>query len=90
MLGAGSLGSVYAAWLAEAGHDVTIVARSAHAEAVAAGGLRFRTVDGAESTVAMGAVDDAADAPDADMVLVAAKNFDVAGLLGDYTGSPSL
>lgn len=90
VLGAGSLGSVYAAWLAEAGHDVTIVARSAHAEAVAADGLRFRTLDGGEHTVAMGAVDNAADAPDADMVLVAAKNFDVAGLLADYTGSPSL
>jgi 2-dehydropantoate 2-reductase len=90
VLGAGALGSVYAAWLAEAGHDVTIVARTAHAEAVAAGGLRLRTLDGGQRTVAMGAVDNAGDAPDADMVLVAAKSFDVAGLLSDYTGSPSL
>lgn len=90
VLGAGSLGSVYAAWLAEAGHDVTIVARTAHAEAVAARGLTFRTLDGAERRVAMGVVDHASDAPDADVVLMGAKSFDVDGLLSDYRGSPSL
>ena len=41
VLGAGALGSVYGAWFAEAGAEVTLVARPAHAEAVNSAGLRI-------------------------------------------------
>ena len=39
VLGGGAIGSVYAAKLAER-HDVTLIARPAHAEAINRGGLR--------------------------------------------------
>jgi 2-dehydropantoate 2-reductase len=39
VLGAGGLGSVLGAGLADAGHDVTLVARPAHVAAIRAGGL---------------------------------------------------
>ena len=44
VLGAGAIGSVYGAWLSTA-HDVTLVARAAHAEAINARGLRITGAD---------------------------------------------
>lgn len=44
VLGAGAIGSVYGAWLSTA-HDVTLIARAAHAEAVNARGLRITAAD---------------------------------------------
>jgi 2-dehydropantoate 2-reductase len=86
VLGAGSLGSLYAAWSVDAGHEVCIVARPAHADAVNAQGLEIRSVDGTRRRVAIDAVDDAADAPDADVVLLASKANDSNGLLDRYSG----
>ena len=90
VLGAGALGSVYGAWLAEAGADVTLVARTPHAEAVRRDGLRVRSFDGTESVYAVHATDDPAAAGDADLVIVAAKSFDVPGLLDAYPGRVSM
>ncbi|WP_420638848.1 ketopantoate reductase family protein [Candidatus Poriferisocius sp.] len=84
VLGAGALGSVYGAWFAEAGAEVTLVARPAHAEAVNRGGLRIDD----RPPMAVRAVVDPRQAGDGDIVLVAAKAFDVDGLLADYQGSP--
>jgi len=39
IVGAGSVGGVIAAYLARAGHDVSVVARGEHLAAVAANGL---------------------------------------------------
>jgi 2-dehydropantoate 2-reductase len=51
IVGAGSLGSVYGGLLAQAGHDVQLLAREAHARAIQeAGGLRLET-GGAETLV---------------------------------------
>lgn len=89
VLGAGSLGSLYAAWSADAGHDVCIVARTAHAVAVDRNGLRVREPDGQEQVVRIDAVDDVAEAPDADVVLLASKANDSEALLAGYQGSPT-
>ena len=83
VLGAGALGSVYGAWFAEEGAEVTLVARPAHAEAVNRHGLRIDD----QPPVAMRAVVDPADAGDCDILLLAGKAFDNAELLGSYRGS---
>ncbi len=83
VLGAGALGSVYGAWLAETGADVTLVARAAHAEAVNRDGLRIDD----RPPVAVKAVVDPADAGDCDILLLASKAFDNDELLGGYRGS---
>ena len=83
VLGAGALGSVYGAWFAEAGAEVTLVARPAHAEAVNRDGLRIDD----RSPVAVKAVVDPADAGDCDILLLASKAFDNAELLNGYRGS---
>lgn len=86
VLGAGSLGSLYAAWAADAGHSVCIVARAAHAAVVARQGLEIKGLDGTTRRVAVDAVADAADVPDADVVLLASKANDSAELLQRYSG----
>jgi 2-dehydropantoate 2-reductase len=83
VLGAGALGSVYGAWFAETGAEVTLVARPAHADAVSLGGLRIDD----RPPVAVRAITDPAEAGDCDILLLASKAFDNAELLGSYRGS---
>ncbi len=83
VLGAGALGSVYGAWFAEAGAEVTLVARPAHAEAVNRAGLRIDD----QPPVAVRAMTNPAEAGDCDIVLLASKAFDNAELLGNYRGT---
>lgn len=90
VLGAGALGSVYGAWLAETGAEVMLVARRPHAEAIRANGLEIRSYDAGTKTYRVDATDDPAAAGDADLVLVGAKSFDVPGLLDAYTGRASM
>ena len=90
VLGAGALGSVYGAWLADAGADVTLVARRPHAEAVRERGLEVRAYDAPTRIYNIDATDDPATAGDADLVLVAAKSFDVPALLDAYAGRCSM
>jgi 2-dehydropantoate 2-reductase len=47
--GAGAVGGLMAAWLARAGHDVSLVARGAQLEAIRRDGLRVRSKTGTES-----------------------------------------
>ncbi|MCY3953493.1 MAG: 2-dehydropantoate 2-reductase, partial [bacterium] len=90
VLGAGALGSVYGAWLADAGADVMLVARRPHAEAVRRDGLEIRSYDAGSTIHHVDATDDPAAAGDADLVLVAAKSFDVPALLAAYGGRCSM
>ncbi|WP_419918181.1 ketopantoate reductase family protein [Candidatus Poriferisocius sp.] len=83
VLGAGALGSVYGAWFAQAGAEVTLVARPAHAEAVNRRGLLIDD----QPPVAVRAVTDSAEAGDCDILLLAGKAFDNSELLAGYRGS---
>jgi 2-dehydropantoate 2-reductase len=47
--GAGAIGGLMAAWLARAGHEVSVVARGAQLEAIRRDGLRVKTKDGTDS-----------------------------------------
>jgi 2-dehydropantoate 2-reductase len=47
--GAGAVGGLIAAWLARSGHDVSVVARGRHLEAILAQGLRVRSAGNVES-----------------------------------------
>ena len=47
--GAGAIGGLMAAWLARAGHDVSLVARGAQLDAIRREGLRVRSKSGTES-----------------------------------------
>ena len=92
IIGTGSMGSVYAALLASAGHDVWAVdAWAEHVAAMREHGLRVEGKSG-DRTVRLNATTEAADVGQADLVIIATKADGVeaaaraaAGILGDHT-----
>ncbi len=76
VVGAGGVGGYFGARLAQAGADVTFVARGPHLDAIRARGLRVRSAVEAEYTVAVTAVDKVTGLPAADAVLLCVKSFD--------------
>ncbi len=75
-MGAGAVGSYYGALLARAGHDVTLVARGPHLDAlVAAGTIVVRDADGTQWGAAVRASSTPDDGP-ADLILVTTKSHD--------------
>ena len=82
--GAGVIGGLLASALARAGHEVSVIARGAHLEAIRAHGLTVITPD-ARVTTQHKASDDAGDLGPQDFVIVATKTpafFDVARGIG--------
>ncbi len=73
--GAGAVGSLFGARLAQSGHAVTLVGRSEHARAVAATGLVVR--NGTEDRVAIRATDELPRRSAADAALLTVKTFDL-------------
>ena len=82
--GAGAVGGVVGARLSEHGHDVVLIARGAHHDAIRDGGLRVDSPDGTV-TVAVPVVDHPARLTlgSDDVVLLAMKGQDTAGALHD-------
>jgi 2-dehydropantoate 2-reductase len=76
MMGSGGVGGYYGARLAEAGHEVTFVARGAHAEAIRRNGLRIKSELGDALVKPARVVEDPAQAGVADLVVVAVKLWD--------------
>ena len=73
IVGAGAMGCVYAALMADAGNEVwAIDTWQAHVDAIAANGLRLQGASG-DRTVAVGATTDPANAGPCDLVIVATK-----------------
>jgi 2-dehydropantoate 2-reductase len=85
VVGAGAVGSLFAAHLARAGEAVTLVARPAHGAAVNAGGLRVVERDGATWTASPRAVETiaAAGPGGADVVVLTCKAYDTAAVVAD-------
>ncbi|MEM1300284.1 MAG: 2-dehydropantoate 2-reductase [Pseudomonadota bacterium] len=73
IIGTGAMGSVYAALMADAGHEVWAVdAWEAHVEAMAKDGLRVEGASG-DRTVRLNATTRAADAGEVDLAIIATK-----------------
>ena len=81
ILGAGGVGAYLGARLSRAGHPVALIARGAHAHAMQTQGVTVQTAN--ESWQARPALicDDPAMVGVADVVIVAAKNYDLAAVL---------
>ena len=74
IIGTGAMGSVYAALLADGGHEVwAIDTWAAHVEAMNAKGLRVEGASG-DRTVKLKATGNARDVRDADLVIIATKD----------------
>ncbi|MBQ0902910.1 ketopantoate reductase family protein [Micromonospora sp. U21] len=89
IIGAGAVGGTIGVRLAEAGRDVTLVARGAHLDAIRDRGLTLRQPDG-EITARLAAVDGPGDRPlPADTVLIlTVKSQDTAGALAAWVDAP--
>jgi 2-dehydropantoate 2-reductase len=77
VMGAGAVGCYFGALLARAGHDVTLIGRPQHVEAINRRGLRLETKTFDEH-VPMRATTDARSVQDADVVLFCVKSADTA------------
>ena len=80
IVGAGAIGGFIAALMADNGHDVSVVARGAHLEAIRNGGLRL-DYDGRRISTKVGASDNPADLGAQDAVIVSVKAPALPGIL---------
>ncbi len=83
VVGAGAIGGFMAVRLADAGHDVSVVARGPHLAAIKRDGLAL--VEGSERMVAknLAATDRIADLPAHDVVLLALKAHQIEAVVDD-------
>jgi 2-dehydropantoate 2-reductase len=89
VIGAGAIGGVVGGRLAEHGHDVLLVARGAHHDAIAANGLLVRSPDGdVRVTVPVAATPDGAGVGEGDVVMLAVKGHDTPGVLRSLAEAP--
>jgi 2-dehydropantoate 2-reductase len=79
--GAGALGSLLGGYFAEAGAEVTLLARPAHAEAIERQGLRIEGVRGERVVRNLRAVSDPGAIEGADLLIQAVKSYDAAAML---------
>ncbi len=74
VMGAGGLGGTVGGLLAKSGHDVSLIARGDHLEAIRSGGLRLTGAVG-EHTVNVAATDNPADIGLVDLVIFSVKTY---------------
>ncbi len=74
VMGAGSIGGYFGGMLARAGHDVTLIARGDHLDAIRRGGLIMQTEAG-EFTVSCSATADPSDVGPVDLALLTTKTY---------------
>jgi 2-dehydropantoate 2-reductase len=93
--GAGAVGGVVGGRLAQAGHDVTLIARGAHLDAIHARGLRVRSPSGEQTidvAAAAGPAEAGLDSVSGGVVLLAMKSNDTVPALNALraaVGDPS-
>ena len=80
--GAGGVGGYYGGVLARAGHDVSLLARGAHLEAIRSSGLGVRSPGGDFVVRPAAATDDPAEIGPVDAVIVAVKSMHLAAVCG--------
>jgi 2-dehydropantoate 2-reductase len=75
VMGAGAVGCYYGGMLARAGHEVVLIGRPQHVEAISRNGLLL-TKDGVDEYIPLGASTDASAARGAELVLFCVKSTD--------------
>jgi len=81
VMGAGAVGGYYGGSLALAGHDVTLVARGAHLEALQSQGIEIREETGAQRVAVRAVADPAEVGPESDLVFFTVKTYDSAAAI---------
>jgi len=81
VVGAGAIGGLVAAWFARAGHEVCLVARGAHLEALRSGGLTLLGGGGSREVFRLRASDDPSEFGVQDTVFLCLKTYSIAAML---------
>jgi 2-dehydropantoate 2-reductase len=81
VVGAGAIGGLLAAKLAQAGNEVSVIARGPHLQAIRSGGLRLIEEDGSELVARVAATDRIAEAGPHDLVILGMKAHQVAAVV---------
>ena len=76
VMGPGGVGGYYGAVLSKAGHDVTLVARGEHLEAIARDGLRVESLNSGNFTARPSVTERPGEEHTADLVLFCVKGYD--------------
>jgi 2-dehydropantoate 2-reductase len=83
VVGAGGIGGLLAARLAQSGEDVTVIARGPHLAAIRAGGLKLIEEDGRESVSRIAATDKILEVSPQDLIILGMKAHQVAAVVRD-------
>jgi len=83
VVGAGAIGGLLAAKLAQAGETVSVIARGPHLQAIRAGGLRLIEANGESLVAKVAATDRIAEAGPQDLVILGMKAHQVAAVVRD-------
>jgi 2-dehydropantoate 2-reductase len=75
--GAGAIGTSVAAWLAPVYPQLFLLARGDHARAIKSNGCAIYRRSGPKSTVPINVIEDLAEQPDAEIVIITVKNYDL-------------
>lgn len=86
IIGAGAIGGLLAAKLAQAGEDVAVVARGAQLAAIRANGLRL-IEEGRETTVTLAATDRIVECGPRDLIILGVKAHQLGAIAGDLAGA---
>lgn len=78
VMGAGAIGGYFGGRLANAGHDVTLIARGAHLAALQTNGLQIKSPNGDLHLREISATGDPADVGPVDVVMMMVKTYDLA------------
>lgn len=93
VVGAGGVGGYFGGRLAQAGHDVTFIARGEHLKAMMQEGLRVESINGDFAVSPVQATDDPAGIGPVDLVILGVKAWqisDTAARLGPLLGPDTL
>jgi 2-dehydropantoate 2-reductase len=89
VVGAGAIGGTIGGRLHESGHDVVLIARGRHLEAIREHGLRLRTPEGEQRlAVPVAAGPEEVELDEGDVLVAAVKSQDTEGLLTDWGDAP--
>ncbi|HET6387733.1 2-dehydropantoate 2-reductase [Hyphomicrobium sp.] len=83
VVGAGGIGGLLAARLAQHGEEVTVIARGPHLAAIRANGLKLIEEDGTENVSRIAATDKISEAGEQDLVILGIKAHQVAAVVRD-------
>ena len=83
VIGTGGVGGYFGARLAEAGNDVTFIARGAHLKAIKKNGLTLESINGDVHLTDVNATDDVASLSDRELVICAVKVWQLEDIISD-------